>query len=155
LLGSALAAAASAPAPEPSLPETAGALLARRCLTCHGPGKASGGLDLSTRAAALKDRAAGAALAPRRPEQSRLSRLAAAGRPPPPGRRPPAEIALLRRRIAAGGESPAAPLPVPPARPEPLWSLQPVRLPPVPKTNFDRLARSPVDHFLFAALEKA
>ncbi|MBV9122011.1 MAG: DUF1553 domain-containing protein [Planctomycetes bacterium] len=35
------------------------------------------------------------------------------------------------------------------------WSLRPVTRPAIPRTRFDRLAANPVDHFLFAGLERA
>ena len=35
-----------------------------------------------------------------------------------------------------------------------LWSFQPVQHPNIPHSRFDALARNPVDHFVFAALEK-
>ncbi len=137
--------------PEPS-PEAVGELLSRRCLACHDAVKASGDVDLSTRAAATRARPAGAALVPRHPERSRLFQLAAAGKMPPTGRLPATEIDLLRRWIAAGGAYPPERLRAVGTAELPHWSLQPVRRPPLPRSRFDRLARNPVDRFVFAAL---
>ena len=47
-------------------------LLASRCVTCHGPDKAEGGLRLDSREAALKGGDSGPALVPGKPDESLL-----------------------------------------------------------------------------------
>ncbi len=133
-----------------ALPRKAATVLALRCLSCHNPVKKAGGIDLTTRSAALNSRA----FVPQNAEQSRLVRQVSLGKMPPDGRLPDAEIALLRRWIAAGAAYSQEPLTeIKPAL-KPLWSFQPVRHPVVPASRFDALSTNPIDRFLFATLEK-
>jgi hypothetical protein len=135
---------------DPALPKKAASLLALRCVSCHNPVKKAGGLDLTTRSAALN----GNAFVPRNPEQSRVVRQVVGGKMPPDGRLPEAEVTLLRQWVKAGGIYSREPLvEIKPTR-KPLWSFQPVRRSVVPHSRFDVLSGNPVDRFLFAALEK-
>jgi hypothetical protein len=128
----------------------AGTVLETNCLGCHNAAKRAGGIDLSTRAAALKT----GALSTNLPE-SRLLAAVSAGRMPPSGRLPEEKAALLKNWVRSGA---AWPKPVliheDPAK-RPLWSLSPVAKHPVPKTVFDNLSSNPVDRFVFARLHKA
>jgi hypothetical protein len=144
--------AAGRPSPAAGAGEEAISILRRHCIACHNAGRASAGVDLSTRDAAMRVRPAGAALAPARPDASRLFRMVSQGKMPPTGRLPAAEVDTLRRWIARGAPYLADALTVVDPR-APLWSLQPVRRPAVPRTRFDRLARNPIDHFIFAELQ--
>lgn len=144
LLLSALGAVASAGQPAPS---SGADVLARRCLSCHGGGKKAGGVDLSTAAGA---RAAGAGAAD--PARDRLLRMVVQGKMPPGGRLPAAEIAALQAWSRAGAAYPREPLEPVKISDQPLWSLQPIAHPAVPRTRFDHVARNPVDRFLFARL---
>ncbi len=119
---------------------------ARRCLSCHDSAKRSGGVDLSSRASGL------GVLEPRAPARNRLLRMVTQGKMPPTGRLSDGEIRTLSAWIAGGSPYPAEKLSVTATAREPLWSLQPIRRPAIPVTPFDRLARNPVDRFLFATL---
>lgn len=145
LLALALASAKSETRPHAQAME----VLQTVCLKCHNAGQKAGGIDLSTRATAL----ASGAVSAGRPESGRLLRAVSEGRMPPVGRLPEAQIAAVRRWVLAGAPWPAGRLePLEPAR-APLWSFQPPRRPPLPRSRFDRLAVTPVDRFLFAGLE--
>ena len=91
----------------------AATLLGVRCLSCHNAEKKAGGIDLTTRANALKTNA----FAPNDPDASRMVRAVTNGKMPPDGRLPDAEIALVRQWVAAGGAY---------AR-EPLTTIKPAR----------------------------
>jgi WD40 repeat protein len=80
-------------------------LLQRNCLGCHNPEKHKGGLNLTTREAALKGGDDGEILTPKNPAKSKLiSVLAAESDPhmPPKKQLKPAEIDLLKKWIASG-----------------------------------------------------
>ena len=143
LLGSALGAA-----PGASTSPTPADVLSRRCLSCHSAEKKVGGVDLSTAAGA---RAVGAN-APDDPAKNRLVRAVVTGKMPPAGRLPAAEITALREWVRTGATYPTEPLHAMKVSDQPLWSLEPVKRPSVPKTPFDRLARNPIDRFLFEKL---
>ncbi len=82
-------------------------LLQRNCLACHSAEKHKGGLNLETRATALKGANDGPVLIPKSPDKSKLiSALSADADPhmPPKKQLKPAEIDLLRRWISAGAK---------------------------------------------------
>lgn len=133
-----------------ALSKKAASVLSLRCLSCHNPVKKAGGLDMSTRSAALNGRA----FVPQNAEQSRMARQVAAGKMPPDGRLPEAEVAVLRRWIDAGAAYAREPLVEIKPTLKPLWSFQPVRRFAVPHSRFDSLSANPIDRFLFATLEK-
>ena len=133
-----------------ALSKQAASVLGLRCLSCHNPVKKAGGLDMSTRSAALD----GHAFVPQNAELSRAVRQTAGGRMPPDGRLPDAEVSVLRRWIAAGAAYVREPLVEIKPTVKPLWSFQPVRQPAVPHSRFDSLSTNPIDRFLFATLEK-
>src|SRR6185312_1752836 len=64
-------------------PQEAGSILVSRCVSCHGPEKKKGGLDLSRRASALAGGDSGAAIVPGRPTESLLIDKVAEGEMPP------------------------------------------------------------------------
>src|SRR5689334_15566584 len=78
---------------EEPIPKQAAALLSSVCLKCHNGTTKAGGIDFSSRAAALKAGVFGTD----NPEQSRLVKAVNAGKMPPTGKLPDAQIALLRR----------------------------------------------------------
>lgn len=121
-------------------------LLATKCLPCHNAKTKSGGFDFERRDHAL------VTLSPDRPEQSRVVRVVQEGKMPPNAKLPASEVALLKRWIAAGANYPKEPLTPVVHTIAPLWSFQPVRKLSIPRTPFDRLAKNPLDHFLFAKL---
>jgi uncharacterized protein DUF1549/uncharacterized protein DUF1553/F5/8 type C domain-containing protein/cytochrome c len=134
-----------------ALPEQAAGVLARRCLSCHNGEKKAGGIDLTTRAGAEAARVTG----PDDPARNRLVRAVSEGKMPPTGRLPAAEIGLLRAWIRAGAVYPQERLEAMKLPDQPLWSLQPVRRPPPPRTRFNSLAKNPIDRFIFARLAAA
>jgi hypothetical protein len=133
-------------------------LLQKRCLSCHNPDKPRGGLDLSTRAAALKGGESGPALVPRSAARSLLVRMVS----PPKARMPRSgpklareEVAALRAWIDAGAPWPRAVVLKPTGRAaeETWWSLRPLARPAIPAVKERSWVRTPLDAFLLAALE--
>lgn len=84
-------------------------ILTAHCLRCHNREKSRAGLDLSTRAGALKGSDGGAVLIPGRPEESRLVQRAGDGSMPPEtdGRRLTAqEVGALSAWVKGGAAWP-------------------------------------------------
>lgn len=80
-------------------------ILRTNCIVCHRPGKARGGLDLTTHAALLKGSDQGIAVEPGNPEGSRLVEIICGDEPEMPKDSEPLmiqEIAILSRWIAQG-----------------------------------------------------
>jgi hypothetical protein len=128
-------------------------LLERRCLGCHDGVKRAGGLELVSRASALRGGNSGPAVAPGHPERSRLFERVARGQMPPTGALPAAELALLRRWIAEGAPYGEAPLTATTAPRGELWSLRPPVWPRVPRVSSGAVVRNPIDAFVLARLE--
>jgi len=85
--------------------ERAMRLLYANCLSCHNAGKQKGGLELMTRAAALKGGDNGSVIVPRKPNESLLLKVLGADADPhmPPKKQLATnQIDLIRRWIAAG-----------------------------------------------------
>ena len=140
-----------------------------KCLLCHGRRRQEGGLDLRTRASALKGGVTGPAIVPGDPDGSlMIKRIAAEEMPPEEHQarlsyRPvtSGELENLRRWIAEGApwddEKPAA---VDPAA-DPMvsdedrgfWSFQPPRRSAPPSVRDRDRVRQPIDAFLLAKLE--
>jgi hypothetical protein len=123
-------------------------VMARRSLTCHDGAKKTAGIDLSTAATARAVMGKPAD----DPAANRLVRVIVQGKMPPTGRLPAEEIAALRQWVRAGAAYAQEPLQAQKISDQPLWSLEPVRRPAVPTTPYDRLARNPIDRFIFAKL---
>ncbi len=141
-----------------------------KCLLCHGRRRQEGGLDLRTRASALKGGASGPAIIPGDPDRSlMIKRIAAEEMPPEEHQarlsyRPVTseELEDLRRWITAGApwddEKPAA---VDPAS-DPMvndedrgfWSFQPPQRSAPPEVRGRDRVRKPIDAFLLAKLEQ-
>ena len=143
-------------------------VLEENCLRCHGgEGKIRGGLNLTTRAGALKGGDFGPAIDQEEPEASLiLEAINYEGlEMPPSGKLGPEAIDVLSRwvRMGApydeGGDAPA----VPDAEPDDevtiteedrqFWSFQPIRKPEVPKVNYAGWVRNPIDAFILSRLE--
>lgn len=81
-------------------------LFAAKCIGCHNPDKAKGGLVLETYESAMAGGGSGRVIVPGAPEQSRLFRLVShveePEMPPHESRLDDAKIDLIRRWIAAG-----------------------------------------------------
>src|SRR5437763_12897845 len=80
-------------------------ILVSRCLQCHAD-EHKGGLDLTTKATALKGGENGAVIVPHKPEQSLLIEYVSKGQMPPKKPLPTDEISLRRRWIADGAYLP-------------------------------------------------
>jgi len=122
-------------------------ILAEHCIGCHGGDKPEAGLQLISRAAALKPADSGhAAIVPGKPEASEiLRRILAQGdeRMPPAEKEPlkPAEIEKLRAWIAAGAPWSEH------------WAFQPLRQDTPPKVD-SKLVRNDIDRFVLARLKE-
>ncbi|MDY3555391.1 DUF1553 domain-containing protein [Gemmata sp. JC717] len=124
-------------------------VLAKHCVSCHGPDKQKGGLRLDRGPDALKGGDSGAAIVPGKPAHSPLlQRLTAedASERMPPDRDPltRAQIETLSKWVEAGAPWPAAT-----GTAEQHWAFVPVKRPtPDPKHP----GRNPIDAFVTAKL---
>jgi hypothetical protein len=137
-------------------------LLQARCLDCHGPDKAKGGLRLDRAEGLRQGGNSGAVVRPGQAAASRLLHVVAGtdkdGLVMPPRGRPrltDPEVALLRAWIDQGAHWPdgltlAAPK-GPAAR---HWAFRPLRSPPLPAIRHLQWARNPIDRFVLARLER-
>jgi mono/diheme cytochrome c family protein len=148
-------------APGPSVPSAsalrdAGAILANQCLSCHGPEKKKGGLDLSRRASALAGGESGKAIVPGRPGQSLLVAKVADGEMPPKGALSRDEVSAVRAWVEAGAPYPSEPLSHRKGGSD-WWSLRPIRrvVPPVVHGPGAGWVRTPIDAFVLARLDSA
>jgi mono/diheme cytochrome c family protein len=140
----------------PASRREAGAILADQCVSCHGPEKKKGGLDLSRRASALAGGENGPAIVPGRPAESLLVEKVSEGEMPPKGALSKEEIAAVRAWVEAGAPYPAEPL-SPRKGGKDWWSLRPIRrvVPLAVRGPAAARVRTPVDAFIFAGLEVA
>lgn len=159
-------------------------LLSTRCITCHGPDKAEGGLRLDTREGALKGGDSGPALVPGKPDQSLL--LQAIQRThkvlamPPKEKLSAQDVAAVEHWIRDGAAWPAGSAaatkgviasgnaPIGNAWSDPrnpivklfrgqrldLWSLKPVVRPQLPVVKDKYWCKVDLDRFVLAHLEK-
>ena len=135
-------------------PTQAIAPILAKCQACHAGKEAHGGIDLSSRAAALRAVAGGPAIAPGNPAASRIVDAAAEGRMPPGNPLTPAEINTLETWVRAGAPWPAnVPKPAPVRADSQFWSFQPVRRPALPTVRHASWPRNPIDRFVLAKLE--
>jgi hypothetical protein len=136
-------------------------LLSRHCLECHSGAEPSGKLSLLTHEGFLKGGESGALTDSSHPEKGELIHRVSEGLMPPKKqgksrKLPDADIALLRAWIASGAPWPKGRVLDPfemstEARGgRDLWSLQPVRRPPLPSRVS---ADNPIDAFIRRALE--
>ena len=139
-------------------------LLVERCQTCHGGGKAKGGLRLDSRASAMTGGDTGPAIVPGNPGESLLVEAIQYGedlRMPPRSKLQPDEIATLTRWVELGAPWPIGGGSAASALVKPFnlrdraghWSLRPVQDPPIPKVKDGSWPINPVDQFLLAKLE--
>jgi cytochrome c553 len=130
-------------------------ILAQNCVRCHHGEESKGGLDLSTRAGALKGGENGAAVVARMPARSLLLDYVEGDKPLMPKAGPALtrkQVDLLKRWIGEGAAWPEA-LVVKEDRGA-WWSLQPIARSAVPPVAEDDKARvrNPIDAFLLARL---
>ncbi len=149
-------------------------VFAANCYDCHTE-EALGGLRLDSRDGILKGGKSGAAIVPGNPNASLLVqaiRQTGALKMPKGGRLRPDEVDAIVAWIRAGAPWPAvvttaaataasvaAPAPRAPAyaiKPEQraFWAFQPIKMPPVPTVARGDWAKSDVDRFVLARLEK-
>lgn len=154
-------AAASKPARRDELPQQAYQVLKTRCFQCHGA-EAKGGLDLRTRAAALKGGKRGKALVVGKAADSLMIHLMNGTAQPamPLGSPlPREELVLLERWISQGAAWPASAVAEHgsasgEAKPGQHWAFLPVRRPAMPQVKNAAWVRNPIDAFVLAELEK-
>ncbi len=122
-------------------------LLAKRCFSCHGPGKDEAGLRLHSAATATAKLESGqTAIVPGTPNESELLRRIATTdefqRMPPEGEPlSAAEIEKFQRWIAAGAVF------------ENHWAFRPLTSPPSPAVRNADWVANPIDAFVLARLE--
>lgn len=127
-------------------------ILASKCVHCHGPGGAEGGLRLDSRLSAIETlESDNHAIVPGKPNQSELMRRVTADefeRMPPEGEPlTPSEIDTLRAWIASGADWPEH------------WAYRPLERPAVPafedrpdRSELFSWSRTPVDSFILRQL---
>jgi mono/diheme cytochrome c family protein len=131
-------------------------LVLKRCVECHRTEEPAGGLDLTSRAAALRGGESGAALRPNDAPRSLVYRKVAAGKMPPKQPLTPDQVALVREWIDAGAPwdesgSPSAS----PRSPAALWVLRPLVRPEPPVVQPASWPANPIDAFILARLGAA
>jgi hypothetical protein len=137
-------------------------VLAKNCYACHTNTR-MGGLQLDSRENALKGGNSGPAIVPGHADQSLLVQAITQRhekfKMPPGGKLKPDEISAIEAWINAGAvwpagtAQPAAPGYVITAQQHAYWAFRPVANPAVPKVRHASWAKSPIDHFILAALE--
>lgn len=128
-------------------------LLDSKCLGCHNADVQMGKLRLDSREAMMKGGVSGPAIEPGRPDQSLLIeavRQEGDLKMPKGGRLSDPEITDLEAWVKMGAPWPEGPTCDPKAN---LWSLVPVRKPPLPKVKNARAILNPIDAFVLAKLE--
>jgi hypothetical protein len=133
-------------------------LLVNRCLDCHAGARPRGGLDLTSRAAALEGGDSGPVIVPGNAAKSLLWKHVSTGKMPPKKPLAAAEKQLLREWIDAGAAWGTDPI-------DPFrfttdhragydwWALQPVVRPEPPAVKHAAWPRGAIDRFILAELE--
>ena len=121
------------------------AILTRRCLGCHGAQTRMGGLDLSTRAMAVRGGARGPALRLEAPTQSLLLARITQGQMPPSAPLPAGEQETLQRWLTAG--APWKEKLVVARAGLDWWAFQPLRIQEAPPSDW---SRAPIDRWIHA-----
>jgi hypothetical protein len=139
-------------------------ILATECFSCHTDSQ-MGGLRMDSREALLKGGKSGPALVPGDPDKSLLIqavRHAGDLKMPKGGKLPQAQIDALVEWVKAGAVWPTTNAPVPVTKGEmkidaarrAFWSFQPLRVSPAPAVKDKRWAKTEIDRFILARLEK-
>jgi hypothetical protein len=142
-------------------------ILKQHCFKCHGTIKQQGGLRFDHRDGAIREGDSGEkSIVPGSAEASELIRRVISDdesfQMPPEGERLTAEeIDLLRRWIDGGAPWPESADFVPVGgeltvtdEDRQHWSFRPLRQPPIPAVESAERVRTPIDAFIFAALDK-
>ncbi len=147
-------------------------VLVSKCYACHSSKLSSpmGGLAVDTKAGLAKGSAAGPVIVPGKPAESKLLQAIRYSNPqlqmPPTGKLPDNVIADFETWIASGAPDPrvdptgGAPAPTPLkgmsiADGLKWWAFQPVKEQPLPKVKKTVWAKTPIDRFILARLERA
>jgi hypothetical protein len=127
-----------------------------RCVECHSGEEPAGGLDLTSRTAALRGGESGMVLHPNDAARSLAYRKVAAGKMPPKQPLSREQVDLVRQWIDAGAEW-SEPIPVAekPSTEVGLWVLRTLVRPEPPKVRSSSWVANPIDAFILARLEAA
>jgi hypothetical protein len=141
-------------------------LLATHCISCHGPAKHKAGLRLDTAEGVKKGGESGPLLTPGKPEASRLVDAVKYHddtlQMPPKGKLASPDIDAISRWVKDGAVWPeikaSARVAVDTgkkvsAEDRAFWSFRPVKAVEAPKVKDAEWSKSPIDRFLFVALE--
>ncbi|MFN7928042.1 MAG: PSD1 and planctomycete cytochrome C domain-containing protein [Blastocatellia bacterium] len=139
-------------------------ILATECFSCHTDSQ-MGGLRLDSREAMLRGGKSGAAIVPGEPDKSLLviaMRQTGPLKMPKGGKLPQAQIDAVAEWVRAGAVWPNATTPAPVAKGEmkidaarrAFWSFQPLHPTAAPATKDTRWAKTDIDRFILARLEK-
>ncbi|MBL8208243.1 MAG: PSD1 domain-containing protein [Blastocatellia bacterium] len=139
-------------------------ILATECFSCHTDSQ-MGGLRMDSREALLKGGKSGAAIVPGEPDKSLLIqavRYSGALKMPKGGKLSQLQIDALVEWVKAGAVWPTVINPAPVAKGEmtidparrAFWSFQPLRVVPAPAIKDVRWAKTEMDRFILARLEK-
>jgi hypothetical protein len=133
-------------------------ILARACVSCHGPDKQRGGLRLDTGAGLREGGDSGPPVVPGDSSRSRLYQAITGMKdvvamPPKGPRLTAAEIGRIKAWIDQGAVVPAKEKVLAAGPKVTHWSFQPVKRPPVPSIRTGQV-RNPIDAFVLARLEK-
>jgi hypothetical protein len=139
-------------AESPSLVHDVLPLVKVRCVKCHGPGKAEGGLNLSTPAFIAQGGDSGAAVAGGKLDASLLWQRVAADEMPPDAPLNAAERGLLAAWIEAGAPGLPADGSSHPSGDH--WAFVPLAAARTPQVNAAERVQNDVDRFLLAELER-
>ncbi|MBS1728092.1 MAG: PSD1 domain-containing protein [Armatimonadetes bacterium] len=154
---------AQAPAPTPTAEQAkffedkVRPILVENCYSCHGKDTQTAGLRVDNLASLLKGGSSGPALVPGNPDKSLLIdsvRQIGPVKMPAGGKLKPAEVQVLVDWVKMGAPWPEDKAPTTSGK-GPLWSLQPVRMPSIPKVKNAKLVANPIDAFVLAKLESA
>jgi hypothetical protein len=126
----------------------------RRCVACHGGAEPTGGLDLTTRANALKGGDSGPALQPNDAPKSLLFGKVSSRKMPPKKPLSDAEVDVLRRWIDDGAVWDGVVRSAERADAADWWSLQKLTRPEPPAVKNKDWVRNPIDAFVLARLEE-
>jgi hypothetical protein len=145
-------------------------ILVANCYDCHGD-QQYGGLRLDSRDAILKGGASGPAVVPGDPDKSLLIQAVRQSseklKMPKGGRLRPDEIDTLTEWVKAGAPWPTSTTTAAKATPaaskpyvitpqqRAFWSIQPIHKPPVPAVSHGDWAKTDIDRFVLAGLERA
>ncbi len=152
------ASAADARRPAPDFEREIRPILRERCVSCHGPEEQESLLRLDTRRQALKGGLSGAVIVPGKSHESLLiQHLTGDATPRMPHEKPPlpaAEIARIAAWIDAGATGSDAAQEEPEGAPAVHWAYLKPRRPAEAALRNAGWAKSPIDAFVLAGLEK-